>query len=46
VEMGSGTTYRTTVCPIRVDGRKLPARRGSNALGEHNQRIDEDYRLR
>ncbi len=46
VEMGSGTTYRTTVCPIRVDGRKLFSRLGSNALGEHDARIDEEYDLR
>lgn len=46
VETGSGTTYRTTVCPIRVDGRKLTSRRGSNAIGEHNVRIDEAYGLR
>lgn len=45
VETGAGTTYRTTVCPIRIDGRKLTARRGSNALGEHNARIDEEYGL-
>ena len=46
VETGSGTTYRTTVCPIRIDGRKLTSRLGSNALGEHNARIDEEYHLR
>lgn len=46
VERGSGTTYRTTVCPIRVDGRKLTSRLGSNALGEHDARIDEEYGLR
>ena len=46
VETGSGTTYRTTVCPIRVDGQKLTSRRGSNALGEHNAHIDEAYSLR
>jgi crotonobetainyl-CoA:carnitine CoA-transferase CaiB-like acyl-CoA transferase len=46
VETGAGATYRTTVCPIRVDGRKPTSRRGSNALGEHNARIDEEYGLR
>lgn len=46
VETGNGTTYRTTACPIRVDGQKLTSRLGSNALGEHNTRIDEDYGLR
>lgn len=46
VERGSGKAYQTTVCPIRVDGRKLTSRLGSNALGEHNARIDEEYGLR
>jgi len=46
VETGSGTTYRTTVCPIRIGGRKLTSRLGSNALGEHNDRIDEEFGLR
>ncbi len=46
VERGSGTCYRTTVCPIRVDGQKLTSRLGSNELGEHNARIDEEYALR
>jgi CoA:oxalate CoA-transferase len=31
-ERGSGTTFRTTVCPIRVDGHELPSRLGSAAL--------------
>ena len=46
VETGTGTTYETTVCPIRIDGRKLTSRLGSNALGEHSARIDKDYGLR
>jgi len=45
VETGNGTTYETTVCPIRIDGRKLTAPLGSNALGEHNARIDEEFGL-
>jgi CoA:oxalate CoA-transferase len=45
VESGSGTSYETTVCPIRVDGKKLTSRLGSNALGEHNARIDAEYEL-
>ena len=46
VETGSGTTYETTACPIRIDGRKLTSTVGSNALGEHNERIDEAFGLR
>ena len=30
---GSGTTYETTVCPIRVDGRKLTSRAGLMCAG-------------
>jgi CoA:oxalate CoA-transferase len=46
VERGTGTVYRTTVCPIRIDGEKPRSGLGSNALGEHNARIDEEYGLR
>ena len=46
VERGSGTTYRTTTCPIRVDGRKLTSRPGSPGLGEHNALVDEEFGLR
>jgi CoA:oxalate CoA-transferase len=45
VERGSGTTYQTTVCPIRIDGRKLKATMGSCALGEHNAQIDREFDL-
>ena len=46
VQTGAGASYRTTVCPIRVDGAKLTSALGSNGLGEHNTRIDEDFGLR
>jgi crotonobetainyl-CoA:carnitine CoA-transferase CaiB-like acyl-CoA transferase len=46
VERGSGSTYETTVCPIRVDGHKLTASLGSCALGEHNAQIDGEFDLR
>ena len=46
VERSSGTTYRTTVCPIRIDGHKATSSLGSNALGEHNARIDAEFGLR
>jgi crotonobetainyl-CoA:carnitine CoA-transferase CaiB-like acyl-CoA transferase len=46
VERGNGTHYETTVCPIRVDGRKLTSSLGSCALGEHNELIDRRFGLR
>jgi CoA:oxalate CoA-transferase len=46
VTSDSGLTYETTVCPIRLDGHKLKAPRGSNALGEHNALIDDEFGLR
>ena len=45
VERASGTTYETTVCPITIDGRKLPSAMGSCALGEHNAQIDRVFDL-
>ena len=45
VERGSGTTYDTTVCPIRIDGQKLTSARGSARIGEHTDQIDRDFDL-
>jgi crotonobetainyl-CoA:carnitine CoA-transferase CaiB-like acyl-CoA transferase len=36
---GDGFTYRTTRCPIRLNGERLYAERGSPDIGEHNQKI-------
>jgi crotonobetainyl-CoA:carnitine CoA-transferase CaiB-like acyl-CoA transferase len=42
VRRGTGTTYQTTRCPIRIDGRRLYSERGSPDLGEHTQRITRE----
>lgn len=39
VVMDNGTSYRTTRCPIRMDGQRLYAPKGSPAIGEHNPKI-------
>ncbi len=39
VALGSGTRYRTTRCPIRVDGERIYAPKGSPALGEDTAAI-------
>ncbi|MEM7807628.1 MAG: CoA transferase, partial [Planctomycetota bacterium] len=36
VERGSGRTYETTACPIRLDGQRLKSPRGSCNIGEHD----------
>jgi crotonobetainyl-CoA:carnitine CoA-transferase CaiB-like acyl-CoA transferase len=46
VERGTGTSYATTVCPIRVDGHKPRSSLGSNRLGEHDGAIDRELGLR
>lgn len=42
VMMGDGFEYETTRCPIRIDGERLIAQRGSPALGEHTSKIKEE----
>ncbi|MFD2967523.1 CaiB/BaiF CoA transferase family protein [Sphingobacterium bambusae] len=42
VVMGDGFTYDTTRCPIRIDGERLTARKGSPALGEHTEKIKQE----
>jgi crotonobetainyl-CoA:carnitine CoA-transferase CaiB-like acyl-CoA transferase len=45
VTRGNGVEYRTTRCPIRIDGERLFAQRGSPALGEHTEAIREEFNL-
>ncbi len=42
VSMGDGFSYDTTRCPIRIDGERLTARKGSPALGEHTEKIKQE----
>ena len=39
VRRKNGTTYRTTRCPIRIDGERLYSEKGSPDLGEDTERI-------
>ncbi|MBB1286474.1 CoA transferase [Flavisolibacter sp. BT320] len=43
VSTSSGLQITTTRCPIRVDGRLLLSYRGAPKLGEHNQKIEEEF---
>ncbi len=44
VRLTTGTSLRTTRCPIRIDGRVLKSPVGSPQIGEHNALMLEDYR--
>lgn len=39
VRMSDGYTYKTTRCPIRIDGEYLLSEKGTPALGEHTESI-------
>ena len=39
----SGTTMRTTRCPIRIDGELLTSSLPAPRIGEHNQLITEEF---
>lgn len=41
VRKGNGFEYRTTRCPIRINGEKLYSDKGSPDIGEHNDAIRE-----
>ena len=43
VRRGSGITYRTTACPIRIDGQRPYAELGSPRLGEHTEAILQEW---
>jgi CoA:oxalate CoA-transferase len=45
VVRGSGFAYRTTRCPIRIDGERLYASPGSPAVGEHTASLIEEFQL-
>jgi CoA:oxalate CoA-transferase len=46
VSMGDGYRYRTTRCPIRIDGELLLSEQGTPHLGEHNKSIGEEMLVR
>jgi crotonobetainyl-CoA:carnitine CoA-transferase CaiB-like acyl-CoA transferase len=46
VTMGDGFSYKTTRCPIRIDGESLKSPLGSPALGEHTEKIKNSLILK
>jgi crotonobetainyl-CoA:carnitine CoA-transferase CaiB-like acyl-CoA transferase len=45
VRRGSGFEYRTTACPIRINGERPRPTSGSPALGEHTCSIRAEFSL-
>lgn len=45
VKTSNGLSIKTTRCPIRIDGEIMVSERGAPLLGEHNQRIDDQFGL-
>jgi len=43
VEMLDGYSYKTTRCPIRIDGELFTSGKGSPKLGQDNERILEEF---
>ncbi|WP_029285813.1 CaiB/BaiF CoA-transferase family protein [Pedobacter sp. R20-19] len=43
VEMVDGYRYKTTRCPIRIDGELLTSTKGSPKLGQDNDRIVKEF---
>ena len=43
VRRSNGTSYGTTRCPIRIDGRRLYSEKGSPDLGEDTGRITSEF---
>jgi crotonobetainyl-CoA:carnitine CoA-transferase CaiB-like acyl-CoA transferase len=45
VRRGDGFEYKTTSCPIRLDGERPSATLGSPRLGEHTEKIVKEFSL-
>ena len=45
VRRGDGFEYKTTACPLRFDGGRPLAAKGSPRLGEHTEAITEEFTL-
>ena len=45
VEMGDGFKFKTTRCPIRIDGEILLSSKGTPGLGEHTNPILKEFNL-
>lgn len=45
VEMLDGYTYKTTRCPVKIDGEIFNSAKGSPKLGQDNQKIINEFNL-
>jgi crotonobetainyl-CoA:carnitine CoA-transferase CaiB-like acyl-CoA transferase len=45
VKMGDGFSFKTTRCPIRIDGNILVSEKGTPSLGEHTHAIVNEFKL-
>lgn len=45
VTRGDGFSYKTTACPIRIDGERFTATPGSPLLGEHTASLIQEFAL-
>jgi crotonobetainyl-CoA:carnitine CoA-transferase CaiB-like acyl-CoA transferase len=45
VRRGDGFKYKTTCCPIRLDGQRSKSKLGSPKLGEHTSNVATEFRL-
>lgn len=45
INAGNGEDYFTTGCPIRIDGEKLVSERPAPLLGQHTEKIKEEFLL-
>jgi crotonobetainyl-CoA:carnitine CoA-transferase CaiB-like acyl-CoA transferase len=43
VEMLDGYSYKTTRCPIKIDGEYFTSTKGSPKLGQDNERIIKEF---
>jgi len=43
VEMLDGYSYKTTRCPIKIDGEIFTSTKGSPKLGQDNERIIKEF---
>ncbi|MBD1390144.1 CoA transferase [Neiella sp. HB171785] len=43
VTLANGAQYRTTRCPVRIDGERLYNDRGAPFLGQHSRAIEQEF---
>ena len=45
VQMSDGFRFKTTRCPIQIDGELLVSEKGTPILGEHTDSLIKEYKL-